>query len=261
MNMNAQRMISMILAAMVAGMLFFSACHTGYSLASFEGGRLEVTAALDAHPDSAALSVLAPYQRTVDSIMSPVIGQSVQTLDRFRPESPLSNLVADILRTSTSRYVGREADVAVTNMSGLRTALPEGNITYGNIYEITPFENTLCIVSMKGILLRHLFENIASAKGEGLSGARLVITSAGELVQATVGGHPIVEDREYLVATLDYLAEGNDRMTAFLEVPESEKLYPQGATVRQLFLDYVYEQTKAGRKIHAQVEGRIQVTE
>lgn len=64
-----------------------------------------------------------------------------------------------------------------------------------------------------------------------------------------------------MVATLDYLAEGNDRMTAFLEVPESEKLYPQGATVRQLFLDYVNEQTKAGRKIHAQVEGRIQVTE
>ena len=67
------------------------------------------------------------------------------------------------------------ADVGVTNMGGLRTALPEGDITYGNIYEITPFENTLCIVTMNGVLLRELFENIAAVHGEGLSGACLEI--------------------------------------------------------------------------------------
>lgn len=74
----------------------FSSCHSGYSLASVEGSRIEVTAALDANPDSAAIAVLAPYQKTVDSIMSPVIGQSARFMDRFRPESELSNLVADI---------------------------------------------------------------------------------------------------------------------------------------------------------------------
>lgn len=147
----------------------FSSCHSGYSLASVEGSRIEVTAALDANPDSAAIAVLAPYQKTVDSIMSPVIGQSARFMDRFRPESELSNLVADILRYSASAYIGRMADVGVTNMGGLRTALPEGDITYGNIYEITPFENTLCIVTMNGVLLRELFENIAAVHGEGLS--------------------------------------------------------------------------------------------
>lgn len=49
-----------------------------------------MTAALDANPDSAAIAVLAPYQKTVDSIMSPVIGQSARFMDRFRPESELS---------------------------------------------------------------------------------------------------------------------------------------------------------------------------
>lgn len=85
----------------------FSSCHSGYSLASVEGSRIEVTAALDANPDSAAIAVLAPYQKTVDSIMSPVIGQSARFMDRFRPESELSNLVADILRYSASAYIGR----------------------------------------------------------------------------------------------------------------------------------------------------------
>lgn len=43
--------------------------------------------------------------------MSPVIGQSARFMDRFRPESELSNLVADILRYSASAYIGRMADV------------------------------------------------------------------------------------------------------------------------------------------------------
>ena len=174
--MKPNRIMCIIPAGIVAGIFMFSSCHSGYSLASVEGSRIEVTAALDANPDSAAIAVLAPYQKTVDSIMSPVIGQSARFMDRFRPESELSNLVADILRYSASAYIGRMADVGVTNMGGLRTALPEGDITYGNIYEITPFENTLCIVTMNGVLLRELFENIAAVHGEGLSGACLEIS-------------------------------------------------------------------------------------
>ena len=177
--MKPNRIMCIIPAGIVAGIFMFSSCHSGYSLASVEGSRIEVTAALDANPDSAAIAVLAPYQKTVDSIMSPVIGQSARFMDRFRPESELSNLVADILRYSASAYIGRMADVGVTNMGGLRTALPEGDITYGNIYEITPFENTLCIVTMNGSLLRELFENIAAVHGEGLSGACLEISGDG----------------------------------------------------------------------------------
>ena len=89
------------------------------------------------------------------------------------------------------------------------------DITYGNIYEITPFENTLCIVTMNGSLLRELFENIAAVHGEGLSGACLEISGDGKLLDATVAGKEIEDSKEYKVATLDYLAEGNDHMTAF----------------------------------------------
>ena len=259
--MKPNRIMCMIPAGMLAGFFVFSSCHSGYSLTSVEGSRIEVTAALDANPDSAAIAILAPYQKTVDSIMSPVIGQSVRFMDRFRPESELSNLVADILRHSASAYIGRAADVAVTNMGGLRTALPEGDITFGNIYEITPFENTLCIVTMNGALLRELFENMAAVHGEGLSGACLVISKDGKLVSATVGGKEIDEAKEYKVATLDYLAEGNDHMNAFAKVADADKLLPEKATVRQLFLNYVSEQTKAGKKIDSKIEGRITVKE
>ena len=243
--MKPNRIMCIIPAGIVAGICMFSSCHSGYSLASVEGSRIEVTAALDANPDSAAIAVLAPYQKTVDSIMSPVIGQSARFMDRFRPESELSNLVADILRYSASAYIGRMA----------------GDITYGNIYEITPFENTLCIVTMNGVLLRELFENIAAVHGEGLSGACLEISGDGKLLDATVAGKEIEDSKEYKVATLDYLAEGNDHMTAFAKVGDADKLLPEKATVRQLFLNYVNEQTKAGKKIDSKIEGRITVKE
>lgn len=247
----------MVSVGMLTGIFLFSSCRSGYSVASVEGGRMEVTAVYDSHPDSAAMAVLAPYQKTVDSIMSPVIGQSARFMDRFRPESELSNLVADILRTSASYYIGRDADIAVTNMGGLRNSLPEGDITFGNIYEITPFENTLCIVTMKGALLRELFENIARVRGEGLSGACLEISKDGKLLNATVNGKEIDDAKEYKVATLDYLAEGNDHMDAFSKVADADKMLPPNATIRQLFLNYVNEQTKAGKKIDSQIEGRI----
>ena len=129
-----------------------------------------------------------------------------------------------------------------------------GPVTYGNIYEITPFENTLCIVTMNGVLLRELFENIAAVHGEGLSGACLEISGDGKLLDATVAGKEIEDSKEYKVATLDYLAEGNDHMTAFAKVGDADKLLPEKATVRQLFLNYVNEQTKAGKKIDSKIE-------
>lgn len=255
--MKQNNIKSVISIGLLAGIFIFSSCHSGYTLASVDGGRIVINSELDVNPDRKSEAILIDYQATVDSIMSPVIGESARYMDKFRPESELSNLVADILRFSTLNYIGRSADVALTNMGGLRTSLPEGKITFGNIYEITPFENTLCIVTMKGSLLRQLFKDIAKVHGEGLSGARLVITENGELVSATVAGQEIEDDKEYKVATLDYLAEGNDHMYTLKDI--TDKVYPNGATVRQLFMDYVKEQTKAGKKVDSKIEGRITV--
>lgn len=37
------------------------------------------------------------------------------------------------------------------------------------------------------------------------------------MLNATIGGKPIVDDQLYTVATIDYLADGNGRMDAFLQ--------------------------------------------
>lgn len=248
--------VSMLCLLSVLG--WGSACRTAsYTVVAVQGGRVEMTAAYDEMPDAEALSVLAPYKAKVDSVMSPVIGESAMSMAAGRPESLLSNLVADVLREASEAYPEWKAEVGLVNVGGLRTSLPEGDVTYGDIYRILPFENSLCIVTLTGTQLKRLFENIAAAGGEGLSGARLVISADRKLLACEVGGKPVEEGRTYRVSTIDYLAEGNDGMSALTGA--AARFQPEGATLRQLFLDYVARMHRAGKKVSACMEERITV--
>ena len=107
---------------------------------------------------------------------------------------PISNLIADVLREAAVEVLGKPADMGLINIGGIRNSLTEGDITTENIYEILPFENSLCVLTMKGSAMKHLFENIAVRLGEGVSGIQLEISKDGKLLQASIAGKP-VEDR------------------------------------------------------------------
>ena len=233
--------------------MVFASCTHHYTLSGVSGGRMEVTAVWDVAPDSMAMRVVAPYQATVDSIMSPVLGESAVAMTVDRPESPLSNYVADVLRNASER-LGRKADIGLCNMGGLRSTMPKGKVTYGDVLEISPFENHLCLLVLSGEKLLELMRQIAAVGGEGLSGARLVINQNGELLSAQVGGKPIDKHRKYTVATIDYLAEGNDRMYA---LKDHEKIFTTQLTLRGLIMDAIRHEYSQGRQINAAIEGRI----
>lgn len=254
-----QRVVCQKLAPVLilSGLLLFPACGSGYRIAETEGGRVEMTSAYDKTPDREALDILLPYKAKVDSVMKPVIGKSSMPMKPERPESLLSNLIADVLRESSLKYTGETAEVAIINIGGLRNDLPKGNVTYGDVFEILPFENSLCILTMDGKALEQLFWEIANVKGEGLSGAELKISPDGKLINALVHGEAIDQNRKYRVATVDYLSEGNDGMTAFMQA--TEKVCPDGATVRQLFLDYIIGLTKKGKEVTSGLDGRIRI--
>lgn len=244
-------------AGLLAWIFSFYACSSSYTVTEIEGGRVAMTAEYDKEPDAQAVDLLKTYQLRKDSIMSPVIGHSAGYLMAYRPESPLSNLLADVIRQSTAQLTGEKVDVAVMNMGGIRSSLSEGDITYGDVFEIAPFENALCLLVMNGETLQQLFEQIASLYGEGLSGAQLVISQDKRLLNATVGGKKIDPEAMYRVATIDYLAEGNDKMTAFRNA--KSKTLPANDLLRDALLNYVKECERKGVFVQARVEGRIVV--
>lgn len=228
-----------------------------YKISSVEASRIEITAAFDKTPDLKAEAILKPYKLKVDSQMNKVIGVSDCYMTSARPESLLTNWVADVLLKTTEKYVGFKPDLAIINVGGLRTTMPKGNVTKEDIFEIAPFENTLCVVVLTGEELSLLFKQIAQLHGEGISGARLLIDKEGKLLASLIGYDIIDMERRYKVATVDYLAEGNDGMSAF--AMSNERIKPNGATLRNILLNFVEEQTKLGKHITSTIDGRIRV--
>lgn len=242
---------------MAAGIVALSSCQSTHTLVSVESSLVPMTVEWENLPDSRADRVVAPYKAAVDSIMLPVVGRSAMDMNSRKPESLLSNLVADVLRNATIPYFGKQADIAIINMGGLRGSLPQGEITYGHVYEILPFQNALCILQLNGKEIKELMQNIAGVGGEGVSNAQLVINDQRKLVRATIGGKPIEDNRIYTVSTIDYLAEGNDKMTAFLKA-RNKQTYPE-ATIRELFLNHLRTLAAEGKETTSQIEGRIEI--
>ena len=246
-----------IVYSFLAGALALSSCKSSYSVELLEGGRIPVTAAFDQSSDETAAEILSTYKAKVDSIMCPVIGHSQKKLASFRPESPLSNFMADLLRIGAEKELGVKPEIGVMNMGGIRNIINPGAITIGEIYEICPFQNALSMVTLRGDALLELFEQIAALHGEGLSGAELVISEDGKLLSARVGSKQIDPKEEYRIATIDYIAAGNDHMEAFKKAVD--KVEPEDAILRDIFIDYVKDCEARGRMIDAKVEGRITV--
>lgn len=243
----------------VAAALMLGACATSHELAGISRSRLVVDSRYDTRPDARAEAFIAPYKQRVDSLMSPVVGRAAENLAAGRPESKLSNLLTDILMWSAPRF-GEQPDFAVYNIGGMRAAFAPGPVTYGDVLDVAPFENKICFVTLTGKKVLELFGQIAARGGEGVSHAvRLVITPAGQLVSAKVGGKPVDSTRSYRIATIDYVAEGNDQMVAFKA--STGVVSPQGKenNVRNIIMDYFGEQARLGHDVGARMEGRIVV--
>jgi 2',3'-cyclic-nucleotide 2'-phosphodiesterase (5'-nucleotidase family) len=223
--------------------------------------RILVDCRYDARPDAAAAAFIKPYSRQVDSLMSPVVGSVARYMSDYRPESELSNLLSDILLWSGKRY-GETPDFAVYNMGGIRAAFAKGPVTLGHILDVAPFENKICFLTLSGETLKELFRQIAKRGGEGVShGVELEITKDGKLVKALVNGKEVDEHKNYRVATLDYLAQGNDQLTAFKSHSDIKSPQGQEDNVRELIREYFKEQTTAGNVVDSKVEGRIKIVE
>lgn len=196
---------------------------------------------------------LQPLKAQMAAQMDIVIGQSAQAMRAGQPESLLSNFSADVFRKAASDYLQQPVDMSVVNIGGLRTDLPQGDITVGKMFELMPFENELVILWLGGDQVLALCDIIASVGGEGVSGLRMGIKE-GKALNPTIGGQPIDPHKTYLVATNDYLAGGNDRLTPLAEYSRRENT---GIKVRNMFIDYIKAETQKGNIITTQSDGRI----
>lgn len=250
-----KRKISM---ACALALLLLTGCRQHYAMTAIDRTRVLIDSRYDV-ANAAVDEFLKPYKATVDSAMSPVVGTASHAMAAHQPESDLSNLLADILVWGGQAF-GEQPDLGIYNMGGIRASLAKGTVTYGDVLNVAPFENHICFLTLTGEQLVKLFEQVARTGGQGVShGVRLVITRDGLLVEASLNGKAIDPKASYRIATLDYLAMGNDGLTAFKS--GTDLVSPQGEQndVRHIICNYFRAEQKAGRTVSAQEEGRIVV--
>jgi 2',3'-cyclic-nucleotide 2'-phosphodiesterase (5'-nucleotidase family) len=198
---------------------------------------------------------LQPFKQKVDAKMNEVIGQAAESMKGYAPESLLSNFSADVYRQAATDFLGKDVDISIVNLGGLRTEIPAGNITVGKVYELMPFENELVIIWLKGDKLLELVQYFASIGGQGVSGLRMGIRND-KAVDISIESKPLDINKLYIIATNDYLAGGNDKME---QLSQYTKRVNTGITVRKVLIDYIKNTTKKGNKIEAKLDGRIKI--
>ncbi len=168
---------------------------------------LEPLPAIDSIVRRAAVMVAQRMNRRVATI--PV------TLPRTGTQYALGNLIAD-----AQRWAGK-GDVAIMNNGGIRTELRAGEATYGSLFEIQPFGNTLYSLNMTGAQLRELLEAMLAGSGpdDHVSGITVRYDSTkakgSRVVSVTMAnGEPLDDARTYTVIMNNFLATGGEGYNA-----------------------------------------------
>lgn len=185
--------------------------------------------------DPLFLAFINENARELRTYMGRFVVKSNGVIERGQPESPLGNLTADIIRNRATREMGFQVDIAVLNRGGLRIPLPEGDVTVGTIYELMPFENHITMLKMSGRQIRQLANEIAREGGEPVSGMRFRIEN-GRAVDLLVAGTSINDNRQYWVATNNWLADGGGPMPSLWNPLERRDL---DVLIREAFIEYL----------------------
>jgi 5'-nucleotidase len=193
-----------------------------------------VQSAGDGRPANAAFETLAPdpeiaayvarYTAAAAEVSNRPVGRISASALKKKPESTLGNLVADAQLASTS---DAGAQVAFMNPGGIRTDLVAregGVVTFGDIYAVQPFGNTLVTMTYTGAqLLQILEEQFANmndwnilAVSEGFTMTLDPAKPAGQrVVKAALNGQPIDPAKSYRVTLNNFIAAGGDGFVTF----------------------------------------------
>jgi 2',3'-cyclic-nucleotide 2'-phosphodiesterase (5'-nucleotidase family) len=204
-------------------------------------------------PDPEMQEVLRPWIEEVEVGLKEVVGRSeVELIRAGRSNSVMGNFVTECMRAAF------DADLAFSNVGGLRTDLGRGPITMGEIQELLPFGNSLAVVEMDGRMVRRIFERKAGSRSSGIyfSGATIAVDPSapeGErLLECDIAGGPLRPDQIYRVVTSDYLLDGNSGFDFLTGLPAERVTYTQFLT-RDAVIQYLQQNSP----VSPRVDGRF----
>ena len=218
-------------------------------------------------PDPEVQRIVDAANEAVAPIKNEVVGHTNVDLTRVQvpPASPggesnLGDVTADAMNWQADQLEGT-VDFAFVNSGGIRADIPTGDITRGEVIEAFPFQNVLATTTLTGAQVDEVLEQGASGQ-RGMvqvSGLSFVydpsqpVGSRVDSITVTATGQQIDPAADYRVVTNDFMINGGDNYTTFLQ-GANPVVYSD-----QLLSDAIIGYVGAFSPITQEIEGRITV--
>lgn len=175
-------------------------------------------------PNAEIVAVVEQWQELVDAQLNEVLGYTAEGIEQ-RSHS-MANLVTDAWL-----WAHPSANIALTNWGGFRAEIPAGDITWGTIVDVLPFDNNLVTVKITG---EQLAENLLCCGG-AVGGISYAVENDGVDIKLTDGSE-LDPEATYIVMINDFMYAGGDD---YLFGEQDHQGYDTNVHWRQPVIDYL----------------------
>jgi len=241
-------MLNKSLKSRVSGLFFlslisFTACKsaedkTDTSFTLYENAVIDSSG----EEDSLVRNFIIPYKNHVDEEMNKILSYAPETMDKSQGvwETTIGNLLAEsameMVEPIFFQRTGQHIDACMFNHGGIRTIIPEGNVTTRTAYEVMPFENEAVVLKLTANEINELAQYVINKKiPHPLSNITIEIDGNEVIKEVKINGKKLEENRFYYILTSDYLANGGDEMYFFTKAKERIEM---NYKLRNTLIDY-----------------------
>lgn len=179
-------------------------------------------------------ALISQYLSIAGPLVQRVVGSLTATATRTQTtskESVLGNLIADAQLAATKPAGKGEAQIAFMNPGGVRADLApagDGSVTYGQIFAVQPFGNSLVVKTMTGAQIKAVLEQQFNSGANTVSSPRVLLPSKGfsytynlsqpagsRISNMSLNGTAMTDGATYRVTMNSFLATGGDNFTVF----------------------------------------------
>ena len=160
-------------------------------------------------PDTVLARAMERHAVRVRQIAARPVAQLKFPLPKKTGDYPLGHLIADAVR------VAARSDVGLMNNGGIRASLPQGPVTYGQVYQVQPFDHQIVKLTVTGDSLLQALELVVrgAQPDANVSGVEIWYDPGrepGKRIRRArlLDGREIEKGKSYTLAVPDFLAVG-----------------------------------------------------
>lgn len=205
-------------------------------------------------PDINLTGKMAEIDQMIKTITGKVLGTSLDEIghaqgDKFTSETPLGDLICDIMRDYT------KTDIFFMNSGKVRRGFVKGPVTLGDLYGVLPYEGNLVTVKMNGDQIIKILESSCAIKMSKsflqVSGISFSYDSSKPPFERVVtntikvNGKTLDKNMIYSVSLTDYIFQGGDSYTEFEDM-KVELTETHQKQMREILKDYIVSAVTIG---------------